>query len=203
MECDSCFVWSKEHIITIRAIAGKHFCIYNNTDDLQNYVYPIITVAPCSPGDISFTNLSDNGWNTEIRNIKEGEKVTINCTNQTISSNRPHDMLLNDFNLGWVRLVPDKNEYVCNMDATICIRFRVPRKVGVVYAQEDDYDMKKHSETHVPIPIQKIESLFSDVYTPDSANGTDIQPDACPDHEPYSETHVPITIPKIEKALKE
>lgn len=203
MECDSCFAWSKEHIITIRVNADKHFYIYNNTDDLQNYVYPIITVAPCLPGDISLINISDNNWNTEIRNIKESEKVTINCASQIISSNRPHDMLLNDFNLGWVRLVPDKNEYVCNVDATICIRFRVPRKVGVVYAQEEDCDMSKHSETHVPIPIQKIESLFSEDYVPGSVNGANIWQDTYPEHEPYSDTHVPITIPKIENALKD
>ena len=43
-----------------------------------------------------------------------------------------HDLLLNDFNLGWPRLVPDKNEYMTDTDLIINFKFRVPRKVGFI-----------------------------------------------------------------------
>ncbi len=132
LECDSCFGWSKEYKITIHAEAHHPFYIYNNTDDLNNYVYPTVDIVPFSTGTISVTNLSDNSWCSEIKNIRQNEKITIDSRHQTISSNLAHDLLLNDFNLGWFRLIPDKNEYVSTSNITISMKYRVPRKVGVI-----------------------------------------------------------------------
>lgn len=131
LECDSHFAWSKEYSITINAKANQHFYIYNNTDDLNNYIYPIVSIAPTYTGNILITNINDN-WDTEIKNVKSNEKITIDSKYQIISSSISHDLLLNDFNLKWFRLVPDKNEYVSNTDIKITMKFRVPRKVGVV-----------------------------------------------------------------------
>lgn len=133
MECDSCFAWSKEYEVKIQANANNHFYVYNNTtDDLNNYVYPVVTIMPSSAGNISVTNITDNNWISEISNIKQNEKIIIDSRHQIISSNLTHDLLLNDFNLGWFRLVPDKNEYVSNSNINISMKYRTPRKVGVV-----------------------------------------------------------------------
>lgn len=132
MECDSCFAWSKEYRITINAAANQPFYIFNSTDDLNSYVFPVVTISPSSAGTVSITNLSDGNWATEIKNVKTNERITIDSQNQTISSDTPHDLLLDDFNLGWVRLVPDKNEYVSDKDVSISIKFRAPRKAGVI-----------------------------------------------------------------------
>lgn len=130
MECDSCFAWSKEFDINISVQANQHFYIYNDTDDLNNYVYPTVSMLSSSAGTLSITNLSDN-WITEIKNVRTNEIISIDSQHQIISSNLPHDLILNDFNLGWFRLIPDKNEYVSNKNITISMKYRVPRKVGV------------------------------------------------------------------------
>lgn len=131
-ECDSCFAWSNEYNITINAKAGHPFNIYNNTDDLNNYVYPIVSILSSSAGTLSITNISDNNWISEIKNINSREKITIDSKHQIISSSLNRELLLENFNLGWFRLVPDKNEYISNMDVTISMKYRVPRKVGII-----------------------------------------------------------------------
>lgn len=132
LECDSCFAWSKEYAITVNVVAGQHFYIYNNTDDLNDYVYPVIEAVPSSSGTISVSNLSDNRWLTEIRNVRQGERITLDSKHQIISSDLSHDLLLDDFNLGWFRLAPGQNEYVSGSDMTILMKYRVPRKVGII-----------------------------------------------------------------------
>lgn len=131
-ECDSCFAWSKEYNIIVNAKANYPFYIFNNTDDLNNYVYPIVSILSSSAGDLSVTNKSDNNWISQIKNVKSKEKIIIDSKRQIVSSSLNHELLLDDFNLGWFRLVPDKNEYVSNMDMTISMIYRVPRKVGIV-----------------------------------------------------------------------
>lgn len=131
-ECDSCFAWSKEYNITVNAKANHPFCIFSNTDDLNSYVYPIVSILSSSAGNLSVTNKSDHNRISEIKNVKKNEKITIDSQNQIISSSLSHDLLLDNFNFGWFRLVPDKNEYVCNMDIAISMKYRVPRKVGIV-----------------------------------------------------------------------
>ena len=132
MECDSCFAWSGEYNITIHAKADQHFCIYNNTDDLNNYVYPMVSLIPSSAGLLSITNLSDNKRISEINHIQANEKITIDSRRQILSSDLPHEALLDDFNLGWFRLLPGKNEYVSDSDVTVFMKYRVPRKAGFV-----------------------------------------------------------------------
>lgn len=131
-ECDSCFAWSSEYNITVNAKANHPFYFFNNTDDLNNYVYPKVSILSSSAGNLSITNISDNNWISEIKNIKSKEKITIDSGHQIISSSLNHELLLDDFNLGWFRLVPDKNEYISNMDINVSMKYRVPRKVGIV-----------------------------------------------------------------------
>lgn len=132
VECDSCFAWSNEYNITINARANQRFSIYNNTDDLNNYVYPIVSILPYSDGNLSITNLSDNNRISEIKNVKSTERIIIDSRHQIISSGSDRELLLDNFNLGWFRLVPDKNEYIANMNVAVSMKYRVPRKVGIV-----------------------------------------------------------------------
>lgn len=132
LECDSCFAWSGENVVTVRAEADRPFYIFNDSDDLNHYVYPEVSLSSPSAGTISVTNLSDNGHVSEVKGVKSGEVITIDSRRQIISSRRPHDLLLDDFNLGWFRLIPGKNEYISNVDIVVSMKFRVPRKAGIV-----------------------------------------------------------------------
>ena len=131
LECDSSYGYSIENNIRINVKSNVPFYIFNNTDDLQNYVYPLITISPSSAGNVTLINETEN-FSTEIKNVKENETVTIDSKNQIIYSDIVHDLILNDFNLNWVRLLPNKNQYKLNTDAIVTFHFRVPRKVGFV-----------------------------------------------------------------------
>ena len=95
-------------------------------------MYPIVSISALSSGDLSIINKTDNNWISKIKNVKSKERITMDSKVQIISSNLIHELLLNDFNLGWFRLIPDKNEYISNMDIIISMTYRVPRKVGIV-----------------------------------------------------------------------
>lgn len=129
MECDSCFAWSEEYVVNINAMANQPFRIYNNTDDLYNYVLPITTVTPTSSGEISIINNTEN-WETKISNVSATEVLTMDSKNELLSSSQAHSSLLNDFNLHYIRLVPGRNEFVINQDAAVQFKYRVPRKAG-------------------------------------------------------------------------
>lgn len=131
MECDSYYGYSVENIIRVNAKANKPFYIFNNTDDLQNYVFPRTIITPSDDCDLQLLNKTEN-WATEIKNVKANEKICIDSKNEILSSSVNHSHILNDFNLQWTRLLPNKNEYVLNVDATVEFIFRTPRKVGIV-----------------------------------------------------------------------
>lgn len=130
-ECDSFFAWTSEKNITIRAKANQSFYVYNDSDDLTRYLYPIVSISPSISGTLVITNITDNQV-TEIKNIQEKETITIDSMKEMITSNVNHDLLLDDFNLCWPRLTSGKNEYVPNVNMVITIKYRLPRKVGIV-----------------------------------------------------------------------
>lgn len=130
-ECDSFFAWTSEKNITIHAEANKPFQIYNDSDDFTRYLYPIVSISPSVSGTFVFTNITDNQA-TEIKNVQENETITIDSAKEIIESNMNHDLLLNDFNLCWPKLVCGKNECITSINAIITMKYRLPRKVGVV-----------------------------------------------------------------------
>lgn len=132
MECDSMFAWSNENDVIINAKSGEIFYVNNNTDDLCNYVLPYVEIISNIDGDINITNITDNNWISKIKNVKTNEKITIDSKKEIISSDINHKLLLNDFNLHFFRLVPNKNEYISDKDIEIHFKFRTPRKVGFV-----------------------------------------------------------------------
>lgn len=128
MECDSSFAWSSEILIDLRFTTDKSVRIYSDTDDLHNYIYPMTSIKFNNKGVFTLTNKTENRI-SEIKNVKAGEIITIDSKNEIITSSVDHPLLLDDFNLNWIRLMPDANELVTNMDAQITFKYRVPRKV--------------------------------------------------------------------------
>jgi hypothetical protein len=129
MECDSCYGYSTETVISLDFTANKSIKIYSNTDDLNNYIYPTFTIKPKSDCSVlQIKNVTDN-FTTEISNVKANETITIDSKNEIITSSLSHSLLLNDFNLNWIRLLPDENEITVNVNARLTYTYRVPRKV--------------------------------------------------------------------------
>ena len=131
MECDSPFGWSAETLIDLEFKKNSSIKIFSNTDDLHNYIYPTVSLTFRSNGTFRLENITDNRI-SEIKNVKKNEKITIDSKNEIITSSITHELLLNDFNLNWIRLKPDTNQLVTNMDVKITFKYRVPRKVVLI-----------------------------------------------------------------------
>lgn len=131
MECDSQFAWSKEYEYTYEASPDKNVVLINISDDLYNYLLPHVTIIPNSNiSNLEITNITDNNWATTIKNISSKEIITMDSKNQILQSSNPNRIILNDFNLHFIRFVSGRNELSVNENCTIIFKFRVPRKVG-------------------------------------------------------------------------
>lgn len=131
MECDSQFAWSKEYEYTYHVSPDKNLIFVNISDDLNNYLLPHVTIIPNSNiANLEITNLTDNNWTSSIKNISSNEVITMDSKNQTLQSSKSGRIILNDFNLHFIRFVSGKNELSVNAECTIVLKFRVPRKVG-------------------------------------------------------------------------
>ena len=123
--------YSEEQTSYIMARAGRPFYVYNNSDEMYDYTRSVVTIVPQSGGTLEIINVTDNNWYTELKNCSAGEKIVMDCKNEILSSST-RTLPLNDFNLHWIRLLPDKNEFSINMDATITFKHRVVRKTGFI-----------------------------------------------------------------------
>lgn len=130
--CDGGQAYSEEQSVYISARANTPFYVFNNSDDLHNYLYPTITVMTSTEGTLILTNTTDNRTTT-IEDMSAGEQLVIDSQNELLTSSKSRPYILNSFpDLHWPRLLPDKNEFTCNMDCTIQFTFRAIRKVGIV-----------------------------------------------------------------------
>lgn len=133
MECDSQFAWSKEYNYTYNIIAGQTIQFYNISDDLYNYLKPTIIITSISDIEhLEIVNICDNNWTTTLDNLSANEIITMDCENETLKSSIENRIVLNDFNMHFMRFVSGINKLTINNDCKLEISYRVPRKVGLV-----------------------------------------------------------------------
>ena len=130
-DLDGGMAYSEEQTVRVRVAANKAFNVYCNSDDLHGYTLPKIKITASTAGALTLTNTTD-GWTSSMENMTADEVLTIDSKNELLSSSRARTYILNDFNLHWPRLLPGKNEYICDQDATLELTFRAARKVGFV-----------------------------------------------------------------------
>lgn len=133
MECDSQFAWSKEFNYKYDIKAGTLLSFYNISDDLNNYLKPTVKIKASSDIDsLEMVNTSDNNWTTILKNISANEVITMDCKNEILTSSNEDRLILNDFNMHFLRFVHGINKIQVNSDITLEISFVYPRKVGFV-----------------------------------------------------------------------
>ena len=130
-KCDGGQAYSEEQTSVIMAKAGVNFYVFNNSDELYDYTRSVVTIVPDSGGTLEITNVTDNNWQTILENCSANETIVMDCKNEILTSSI-RTMPLNDFNLHWLRLLPNKNEYTINMNARIIFKHRVIRKTGFI-----------------------------------------------------------------------
>lgn len=131
MECDSPFAWSREFHYTFHASPSSNIILFNHSDNLYDYLLPKVTItADSNLSNLSVTNLSDRHWTTTFTSMAKGETITMDSRHHTLSSSNPNRLVSNDFNMHFIRLVPDKNEFAVSHPVQISFTCILPRKVG-------------------------------------------------------------------------
>lgn len=133
LECDSQFAWSKEYEYKYDMQAGQVYTLINISDDLYNYLLPTVIISSSSPIDsLTFTNITDDNWESAIKNIKANEVITMDSKRSMLTTTTPDRYILNDFNMHFIRLVAGSNQFKVDQPCSLTLRYSVPRKVGVV-----------------------------------------------------------------------
>lgn len=124
LEIDSYMGFSKEMTTTLSLIPNTPKFMIIRSDDLNNYVHPYVEITP---GDSGTLEITGDGWTTVLENVVEGQTIKMDCKNKILTNHS-----LNDFNLRWIRLYDDKNEFTANMSVVLKFVYRLPRKVGFI-----------------------------------------------------------------------
>ena len=128
IECDSPFAWTDERQYKTTTDGSSNIVIYNQSDDLNHYLLPLVTLSSPADVDLSIINLNDHGWETKI-SLLGGETVTMDSKRSMIFSNN-NRLIGKDFNQHFIRFVPDKNEFSVNHAVDITFQYNLPIKVG-------------------------------------------------------------------------
>lgn len=136
--CNSPYAYSDEVTLTETVLAADHECtISNDSDEINDYLYPIVTITPSNAcNTLSIENLSDIKFTgdtprrLEISDVAANETITIDCKNRIITSSNSTRYIGEDFNLNWLRLLPGENNLVLNGVGIFTFRYRLPIKAG-------------------------------------------------------------------------
>ena len=130
-ECDSPYAWKsyKEHFT-----APENHTIYVDSDETEEYVYPVMTVKTETTTDIVIKNLTDNENTMKIHTYAK-LPMTFDCklciptdaTTHGIISYK--DLGWEDVgNIYWLRLLPGENVIQLTGDADVKITYKCPQK---------------------------------------------------------------------------
>ncbi len=120
------------------------FC---DTDEIEEYIYPLIQFYPNSAGKISFKNNNDDGRTMSLSLSKKYNEVIIDCKlKRIIADGVPLSLSdvgwnrkqINDFNnvntgiykMYWLRLMPERNYVDIFGDGDFIITYKNLIKLG-------------------------------------------------------------------------
>lgn len=152
-ECDSQFAWTEDIINTyITTQDNSSISIYNDSDDLYNYLYPKVEITVSEHTNLdnfvlinNSDDVIDNTYNNENNSIDingyktvfklnnankiymDSKKCTISFYNNDTVSNGENDFK----NMHFIRLKPGINNFTISHKATIKFTYNLPRKVGL------------------------------------------------------------------------
>ena len=111
------------------------FTFIDSSDEL-GYSYPSKFEITCKDsGDLKIINMSDDNYTTVINNCVLGEKITLNCRELIVDSNKSHEKLFNDFNYNYPRFINNfgnqTNIFTTSLPCNIEIKYSPIRKVGI------------------------------------------------------------------------
>lgn len=128
-ECDSFWMYTDELSLDLRPKANQNVYFYNSSDELNDYLLPILEITIGSAADsFTITNKSDNDRQTKITTVSSGEIITLDSLHTKISSSKSGRLIADDFNMKWVKLVPDENILVFSQNCSVTMKYTLLRK---------------------------------------------------------------------------
>lgn len=129
-QCDSFWAYTDEQIFKFKVKSGQTISFYNSSDELNDYLCPKIEIYSFSNiNKLSVINKSDHNRETIIQNIESNETIFLDSKNEIISSSNVDRLIVNDFNLKWLKFIPGKNDLMFSNECEVVIRYQLLRKV--------------------------------------------------------------------------
>ena len=97
-----------------------YFSIENSTDELNDFVYPLIAINAYPGHKVSIENINNN----------TKEKVPLTLSDLGFSSENLTNIDNGSLGLYWPRLIPGNNKFDIAGECNVAMTFRCPRKVG-------------------------------------------------------------------------
>ena len=127
------FLDFEDNDFTVSSVGGS-FIVYDESDELGNHYPEKFIITTTAGGNLSLTN-SLNA-KTTINNCVANEKITLDCINKIITSDKEHPHLYNDFNYVYPMLTntinDSKNIFTSTLPCSIQIEYKPIRKVGII-----------------------------------------------------------------------
>lgn len=140
--CDSFWGYTDDLQLALNLKAGDKFIFYNNSDEINDYLLPKLTIKNCECGakgsgnGLIITNVSDNNRETCLYDLSMDEVVVLDSKTEQVESNDSKradggekNLIVQDFNLKWVKFIPGRNNMTVNQDCTLIFDYRLLRKV--------------------------------------------------------------------------
>lgn len=136
LTCDSPFGYSKEilHNIHADATAPGIAIIENKSDELEDYIYPVLKINPLATGKITLENITDNRSMTI--NALASDIIYMDCQRLTLYDETKKLITFDSLGIKdvddiyWFRLCSGSNQIKITGDCDVEIRYRELRKVG-------------------------------------------------------------------------
>lgn len=137
VSCDSPYGYTPiiKHSIASSSTIPQSITITNNSDELEDYVYPLIKIVPKDHGNITLKNITDNGQMT-IKSLRNDD-FYIDCLRLKIYDTTKSLISFEELGISdvdsiyWPRLCSGDNKLEFTGNAQIELSYREPRKVGV------------------------------------------------------------------------
>jgi phage-related protein len=134
--CDAPYGWEDFNVTyEINTTQATQIEFFNTSDEMEEYLYPSIKITKIGDGDITISSEHDSDNDVILKDLVDGEVVTIDNLNQIISSTKQTFTNTlggyDNFNHNWLRFLPDSNILNVYGGCILELSGRYVRKVGI------------------------------------------------------------------------
>lgn len=119
---DAPYAYRREETFSWTLRPRESFSFYDSSDEV-GYIYPLTVITSHGSGNIELSNSLDSAA-LSIRNLANGETITLDGKNKLITSSKSHPDLPSHFNFHFPRicntLTERKNEFTLSKDSVSC-----------------------------------------------------------------------------------